>query len=211
MKTGASAFDEIYVKMKRNRAIFKPESVSWTWGGYDQCEALFARLFCETDPTVHSFRMLPEYREVITWMTDTQGKGLFLFGDCGRGKSVIITGVVPVLLAMKGIEVRPYHAEQFRDKQTEVNPDSLSTVLDVLKHVYYPIVDDVGTEPEINEYGVRYEGFSQIINNAENRRKPVFVSTNLKGNEIADRYGLRTVDRIGRLCKIIKFEGESLR
>ena len=115
---------------------------------------------------------------------------------------------------MKGYStVRAYHAEQMREKQNEIKSPAgdLPTVLDVLKFVRYPIIDDVGTEPMINDYGEKFEGFSQVMNAAEMKLKPVFASTNLSSAQLTDRYGLRTVDRIGRLCLPVKFEGESLR
>ena len=185
-----------------------------SWGGYDRCTALFTRLFCDLDTTARPFRMLPEYRAVIEWMTDTRGQGLFLYGDCGRGKSVIIRYVTPALLALKGIEAKAYAADDFTRRQQEVRPVTETeplTVLDVLKFVRHPIVDDVGTEPPVNDYGIRYEGFSQVMAAAEDRLKPVFASTNLTPEQIGERYGIRTLDRIGRLCRCIEFRGASLR
>ena len=185
-----------------------------SWGGSDQCTALFTRLFCELDATARPFRMLPEYRSVIEWMGDTHGKGLFLYGDCGRGKSVIIRYMIPALLAMKDRDAKAYAADEFTRRQQEVRPvteEEPLTVLDVLKFVRYPIIDDVGTEPPINDYGIRYEGFSQIMAAAEDRLKPVFASTNLTPEQIGERYGIRTLDRIGRLCRCIEFRGASLR
>ena len=32
---------------------------------------------------------LPEYDEVATWLSGNNGKGLFLYGACGRGKSLL--------------------------------------------------------------------------------------------------------------------------
>lgn len=206
--------DEAIAKMQAGAGIIQRKPVSLSWGDYPTCTRLFAEIFRKVDHTVGKFIMLPEYEPIIRWMVDTQGKGLFLSGSCGRGKSVIITGVIPVLLAMKGYStVRAYHAEQMREKQNEIKSPAgdLPTVLDVLKFVCYPIIDDVGTEPMINDYGEKFEGFSQVMNAAEMKLKPVFASTNLSSAQLTDRYGLRTVDRIGRLCLPVKFEGESLR
>ena len=189
--------------------------ISFSWGDVAFCRRLFRELFCAADATAVPFRMLPEYEEVVEWMADTEGKGLLLWGDCGRGKTVILTGVVPVLLSERcGGRVPVYRAEELERKQHEVRSSGqeLETVLEVLKFTRYPIIDDVGTEPKINRYyGEKYEGFSSVVSAAEAAMKPLFVSTNLTPVELNARYGTRTLDRLGRLCKAVHFKGESLR
>ena len=41
---------------------------------------------------------LPEYDKVAAWLSDNNGKGLLLFGNCGRGKSLITRYAIPMLL-----------------------------------------------------------------------------------------------------------------
>ena len=38
-----------------------------------------------------------DYDQVAQWLTDNKGKGLMLIGDCGRGKSMITTEILPDL------------------------------------------------------------------------------------------------------------------
>ena len=63
----------------------------------------------------------------------------------------------------------------------------------------------------MNNYGERYEGFQVLINEAERLLKPVFVSTNLDSEMMTRRYDKRTTDRVIRLCRAVRFAGESLR
>jgi len=63
----------------------------------------------------------------------------------------------------------------------------------------------------INDFGGKFEGFNSIVDNAESEMKPLFISTNLTREELELRYGLTAIDRINRLCRIVKFKGESLR
>lgn len=83
--------------------------------------------------------------------------------------------------------------------------------LDYLTRSAYPIIDELGVEPLINDYGEKYEGFNRIINAAERYLRPLFISTNLTEEQLLQRYGERTFDRLTRLCRIVEFCGESLR
>ena len=40
-----------------------------------------------------------EYDQIAAWLSDNQGKGLMLIGDCGRGKSLITTEILPEMFS----------------------------------------------------------------------------------------------------------------
>lgn len=184
-----------------------------SWGDRAACGELFRRIMQSVDRSIERYEHLPEYEHIIDWMTDTRGKGLLLKGDCGRGKSAIIAGVVPVLLTMKGWPARPVHAEAFETFCKVDWPTQIAKPrnIDYLCHALFPIIDELGVEPRINDYGERYEGFNKIINVAEMKLNPVFVSTNLTSAQLLDRYDARTIERLVRLCRTVEFQGESLR
>ena len=186
----------------------------YSWGDRNTCKQLFEDIFRSVDKTVTRFEFLPEYEAIIDWMTNTRGMGLLLTGDCGRGKSTILTGVIPVLIYQAtGLVVRPIHSEQF-DKPCDAswpNAGEKPKNIDYLCNTYFPIIDEVGVEPQMNNYGEKYEGFNRILNEAEQKLKPVFVSTNLSPEEMLSRYDVRTVDRLVRLSRTVKFEGKSYR
>lgn len=198
---------------EKRLVVRRAESLSW--GDRERCEALFREIFRRVDRTVVRYRPLPEYASVIGWMTATDGRGLLLWGDCGRGKSTILTGVIPVLLAMKGFHACPVHADEltkpYRFAASTAGCDSTCLNLDFLTRAPFPIIDEVGVEPLINDYGERYEGFNRIVNAAERRLRPLFLATNLSKEQLLRRYGERTFDRLTRLCRAVEFRGESLR
>lgn len=193
--------------------VRRPNDLSW--GDREHCEGLFCEVFRRVDRSTRLYRHLPEYAEVIDWMTATEGRGLLLYGDCGRGKSTILTGVVPVLLAMKGYSIQPIHADDFQKPYdfaaSTAGYDPKMSNLDYLTRTSYPIIDELGVEPLVNDYGEKYEGFNRIINAAERYLRPLFLSTNLTKEQLLRRYGERTFDRLTRLCLIVEFRGESLR
>lgn len=181
------------VEVRRSRA-------SLAFGTKADCRAMFEAAFKAVDTTVGQYCHLPEYDPIIDWMTNTNGKGLFLIGSCGRGKSVIVTGVLPVLFLLRFRKIlQPYHADQ------------IPTNVEAITHLWAIAIDEMGVEPQVNNYGEKSEGFNTIVNAAETRLAPMFISTNLTSAEIIERYGERTLDRIMRLCTVVKFTGKSLR
>lgn len=183
-----------------------------SWGGFEQCKELFINVFISVDKTVSEFKYLPEYNEIITWMTNTDGKGLLLRGAKGRGKSTILTGVLPVIFKLKGLILKSIQATDIGIE--EYNPASRTIYfpnLEYAKKVRFPAIDELGIEPQVNDFGEKYEGFNQIIDKAEQQIKPLFISTNLEAEQILKRYDSRTLDRLGRLCKTVVFKGDSLR
>lgn len=211
MDTIATLIDRL--SDQKRIVVRQPHNLSW--GNKDYCEGLFCEVFRLVDQSIHRYQHLPEYTEVIDWMTSTAGHGLLLYGDCGRGKSIILTGVVPVLLALQSFHSQPIHADDFQKPYdfaaTTAGYDPKMSNLDYLTRSACPIIDELGVEPLINDYGEKYEGFNRIVNAAERYLRPLFISTNLTEEQLLQRYGERTFDRLTRLCRVVEFRGESLR
>lgn len=206
---------DLIASLVKDRKLIVRNPARLSWGDRETCEALFPALFRKLDGSIARYRHLPEYDRITDWMADTGGLGLLLIGDCGRGKSVIATCLVPVLLGMKNLHTYPVHADDFNKPYpfaaSTMGMDPKMTCLDYLTRCPYPVIDELGVEPMINDYGERYEGFNRVINTAERYFRPVFVSTNLSKDEMLNRYGERTLDRLRHLCRIVEFKGESLR
>lgn len=171
-----------------------------SFGTIEECRAMFQQAFMVADPRITNYQHLPEYDQIIEWMSDSKGKGLLLAGNCGRGKSVILMGVLPILMNRKFNKIlTTYHADQ------------IPVQVDQIKRKWAIAIDEVGVEPKVNNYGERSEGFNTIMNEAERRAALLFLSTNLNAQQITDRYGVRTTDRMLGLCRVVRFAGPSLR
>ena len=206
----------IIKELQKETTILVRQPVSFSWcKNISEAGELLETIFKEVDKTVEYFQWLDEYYHVKSWMMNTEGKGLLLMGSCGRGKSVIASGVIPVLFRMKGKYLRPVHAQDMT-KPTPQQPylaygQRPETWLDYLQRCPFPIIDEFGVEMQVNDYGEKCEGFNLVINAAERYNRPMFITTNLTEEQILARYGERTLDRLGHLCKTVKFTGESLR
>lgn len=157
---------------------------------------LFNYVFKTTDKTVLNYEFLPEYEKIIDWLMDSEGKGLYLAGNFGQGKSNILMNVIPVLFQY-------YHNYTMRPvKAIDINNVRLIGAY---------CIDDIGTETIENDYGTKKDKISEAIQSCEDEMRLLILSTNLSKDEIIERYGLRIYDRIQRLCKVVVFTGESLR
>ncbi len=192
--------DETISYLIANKKLKGREPKSFSFGNLNKCEEIFRKSFMAYDKTVAKLIMLPEYKEIINWMVNTGGKGLALAGSLGRGKSIILNGVLPVVFFTQNMILKPRLALDLTPKITEE-----------LKSTWAVAIDDVGQENVINNFGTKIDAVEILISNCEDRLKPLFLTTNLNYTQIVERYGERIADRITRLCKIVEFKGESFR
>ena len=143
---------------------------------------------------------LPEYERIAEWMTDNRGRGLLCFGNCGRGKTLVCGRVLPLVLNHYCRKVVScYDAQQLNARTDEVKS----------RHIVY--VDDIGTEAVSVKYGERRMAFPELADEAEKKGKLLLLTTNLSLDDLKDKYGERTVDRLRAITKTVLFSGESLR
>ena len=140
------------------------------------------------------------YRPIVEWMTNNNGRGLLMTGRCGLGKSLIGKHILPLIVrdaCHKIINV--------------VNAQELNTRIDELLKLHIIYIDDIGTEEVAKSYGNVRRTFSELCDAAEQKGKLLIISTNLTANELEEKYGERTLDRLKAITKFVPFFGESLR
>lgn len=140
------------------------------------------------------------YEEVAEWAADNKGRGLLLHGNCGLGKSLLATKIIPRLAhwAQKKL-FTIYDAQDINKRVDECKMDCMA------------VLDDIGQESEINEYGNKRMAFPEIVNNAEIYGHILVITTNLDMDALLEKYGDRTLDRLVAITKFVKFEGKSFR
>lgn len=143
---------------------------------------------------------LPEYNQVAEWLSNNEGRGLFLYGNCGRGKTVLAQYVIPaILLKYYRKVVTCYDAQEMNKK-----------IDDVLQRKIISL-DDIGTEDVLFSYGNKRLAFLEVIDAAEKQRKLVIVTSNLNHEQLIEKYGDRAMDRIIATTRRVLFAGKSLR
>lgn len=193
-------------------ALHERQETSYSFGKKEFLKLIFIECFKRFDSTVLDFQWLPEYDKIIEWLVDTKGKGLFMTGDCGRGKTNIIFGVILPIYYMKFKSILPgYSATQLAQRVPPQFEDRYRWNYELYQKWKIAFIDELGTERMVTDFGEKFESFNEILNVTEQKLNVLIISSNLSGKDFQNRYGDRTMDRIKRLCKIVKFVGDSLR
>ncbi len=141
-----------------------------------------------------------DYDDVAEWLTDSHGKGLLLIGDCGLGKTLLATCVLPVIIHRNIRKIFAcYSAREINKKEKDIENSHLI------------IIDDIGVEDIKNNYGEKKGVFSSIVDCAERRGDILIITTNLTFKDIEKKYGARTLDRLKAITKWVVFSGKSFR
>lgn len=140
------------------------------------------------------------YRPIVEWMEDNDGRGLLLSGGCGLGKSLIGMRILPLLIN----DVCRKIVNIYKAQDLNVKPDDV-----IAKHIIY--IDDVGTEGLSNVYGNKRVPFCELCDAVEQGGKLLMCSTNLTIGELKEKYGERTIDRLRATTKYVPLYGDSLR
>lgn len=143
---------------------------------------------------------LPEYEKISEWLNDNNGRGLFMHGDCGRGKTVLARYVIPAILLKYDRKV----VNCFDAQEMNTNLD------DVLKKKIV-CIDDIGTEEISISYGNKRLAFLEVVDASEKHGKLLIITSNLNQEQLVQKYGDRTMDRIISTTKRVLFKGKSLR
>lgn len=143
---------------------------------------------------------IPQHEEIANWLSDNKGRGLFLHGDCGLGKSFISRIVIPAI-------VLKYQHKVFKVYDIGKMNGKLEDALD------YPfiVLDDIGTEEVLNDYGNKKYAFAELIDKAEKNGNILIITTNLTPDKLTEKYGERVLERIISTTKRIEFKGKTFR
>lgn len=167
---------------------------------------------------------LPEYDEVADWLSDNHGLGLMCIGNVGRGKSLLTCDVIPMIFEHGYV----FDAEGYRLARPLVcTARELPERWCEIERSCVIVVDEVGQEGVVNEYGQHRDYFDELVMLAERKHKTLILSSNLtraelfgRTEQLADgnvrfvggRYSdQRIADRLTSTTRYIPFIGSSLR
>ena len=92
-----------------------------------------------------------------------------------------------------------------------VDATELNTKFEDIKQYQILCIDDEGVENEAVQYGERKILFAELVDLAEKKGKLLLLTTNLSTAELSAKYGMRTLDRLKAIIRVVHFKGKSLR
>jgi len=140
------------------------------------------------------------------------GRGLWLFGDTGTGKTTLAMLVSKMVLE-SGHSVAIYSLPKLlahirRTYDSEPGGDSYLAFFERLTSVDLLHIDDLGAEKRSDWV---LEQLYALINERYEAQRSVLVTTNLPHEELEEQIGSRTVSRLSQICDEVPLFGSDRR
>jgi DNA replication protein DnaC len=140
------------------------------------------------------------------------GRGLWLFGDTGTGKTTLAMLVSKMALEA-GHSVAIYSLPKLlahirRTYDSEPGGDSYLAFFERLTSVDLLHIDDLGAEKRSDWV---LEQLYALINERYEAQRSVLVTTNLPHEELEEQIGSRTVSRLSQICDEVPLFGDDRR
>jgi DNA replication protein DnaC len=141
-----------------------------------------------------------------------EGRGLWLFGDTGTGKTTLAMLVSKAALEA-GHSVAIYSLPKLlarirRTYESEPGGDSYLSFFERLTAVDLLHIDDLGAEKRSDWV---LEQLYALINERYEAQRSVLVTTNLSHEQLEEQIGARTVSRLAQICDEVPLFGDDRR
>jgi DNA replication protein DnaC len=136
-----------------------------------------------------------------------EGRGLWLYGDVGTGKTTLAMLVSRTALeAGRSVAIYslPRLLAEIRDTYEEGSRHSYTGLLDRLAEVDLLHVDDVGTE-KTSPWVL--EQLYAIVNSRYEEQRSIVLTTNLDRDALSEQINPRTVSRLEEMCEELPLFG----
>ena len=152
------------------------------------------------------YEMSPKAIEIVT--DYLKGYNLWLCGSVGVGKTYFFDIMSKIRIEEKGmppivklsmIETMGWTMEQAREWVMDNRGDDI-------------LLDDVGSEPLMNSYGVKAELFPYLLEKRmQVTTRRTHITSNLGAKDIIERYDVRVSDRFAQMFKYERFPDKKSR
>ena len=154
------------------------------------------------------FKKFPSYYD--------EGIGLFLFGNHGRGKTVMETVIAKEVM----LRMNPNNQNNFNMKfflyddlvRLSYSSSNERELENIIKHTSLLVLDNIGSETGLNTANKSSVNLLEnILRNRSMMLKPTFMSTNFDMEDLPSMYSQVIFDLIRNKFKIIFADGKDIR
>ena len=181
-------------------------------------DMLIASVQAEVEYRHRSFIDEPEMRNQIAkaarWLTTQDKFGILLCGTCGNGKTTLMLAIRSLI---NFLDMRDSYNEQLSvhlidaREIVRLNKDDYAGFKKIRSKQMLAI-DDMGLEPsEVLDYGNVLNPVIDLLSYRYNEQLFTIATTNLKPEEIRQKYGDRIADRFNEMMERIIFYNGSYR
>ena len=141
-----------------------------------------------------------------------EGRGLWLFGDTGTGKTTL--GMLISKAALQGGKTVAIYslpkllARIRRTYDSEPGGDSYLSFFERLVSVDLLHIDDLGAEKRSDWV---LEQLYALVNERYESQRSMLITTNLGHMELEEQIGARTVSRLAQICEEVEVRGQDRR
>ena len=132
-----------------------------------------------------------KYNEIVEWLRDNQMKSLIIAGNNGTGKTLMASRIIPSIIryyySIVPFVTTAIDLSRIADDRIDYMKMRGSKVI---------VIEDFGTESMANSYGEKRDLLSEFVDIAEREAKILVLTTNISGDELKKKYGMRTYDRL---------------
>ena len=157
-----------------------------------------------------AFEKVEEY--LASWDDNREeGRGLYLCGGVGVGKTHLAVAVMSELIRRRRVPSLFVTVPEFLDNLRGAYNDpgrDLDEWMDAVKNADFLVLDDLGAEKPTE--WVR-ERIFVLVNHRYREQLPTVFTSNTGPKDLADQLGERTASRIIAMCDWIALEGEDYR
>lgn len=141
---------------------------------------------------------------------DARTKDMLLMGQSGLGKTFLMHAMARRLLE-RGLNVVMISAYRFLEMARKAYFSAQSSVLDDLMNADVLLIDDLGSEPLMEN--ITIVQFFNLINERQSSGRGTVLSTNLTEKELRERYTERIASRLldASQCELLIFRGDDVR
>ncbi len=145
------------------------------------------------------------------------GKGLFLSGNVGVGKTHLIAGIIDLAARLNKREIVRQHfkiivyttaVDLLAELKCSYKKEGTEDIIKSYEEAELLIIDDLGVEKGSDWVN---EVFFRIIDHRYKEMKPTIFASNLRDDEIKEKLGERIMSRIYETCIGVEFTGKDYR
>ncbi|QIN77208.1 cell division protein ZapE [Rubrobacter marinus] len=140
-----------------------------------------------------------------------EGRGLYLCGDVGTGKTHLAVAIMTELIRRRRVPSLFVTVPEFLDNLRGAYNDpgrDIDEWMDAVKNADLLVLDDLGAEKP-NAW-VR-ERLFVVVNHRYREALPTIFTSNIGPKDLAEQLGDRTASRIIAMCEWVALEGEDYR